>query len=114
VQATKTNMGEQRYSPTHSLTLHFAEMIGQFDDPDALQLRNMTVDVPRTQSIFERSIAPRPKLNDNFLGVEPTASCTMGNGTFPEVASGQGVTLTRHPRLVPRSENIARLYIYAP
>jgi len=29
------------------------------------------------------------------------ASCKMGTGIFPEVKSGQGVTLTPHPLLVP-------------
>jgi len=31
------------------------------------------------------------------------ASCTMGTGSFPGVKSGQGVTLTLHPFLVPWS-----------
>ena len=31
------------------------------------------------------------------------ASCTMGTGSFPEVKSGRGVTLTPHPLLVPWS-----------
>jgi hypothetical protein len=31
------------------------------------------------------------------------ATCTMGTGSFPEVKSGRGVTLTPHPLLVPRS-----------
>jgi len=30
-----------------------------------------------------------------------TASCTMCIGSFPGVKSGQGVTLTPHPLLVP-------------
>ena len=30
-------------------------------------------------------------------------SCTMGNGSFPGVQSGRGVTLTTHSLLVPRS-----------
>jgi hypothetical protein len=34
-------------------------------------------------------------------GAHP-ASRTMGTGSFPEVKSGQGVTLTPHPLLVPR------------
>jgi len=29
------------------------------------------------------------------------ASCTMDTGSFPEVKSGRGVTLTTHPFLVP-------------
>jgi len=29
------------------------------------------------------------------------ASCTTGTGSFPEVKSGRGVTLTPHPILVP-------------
>ena len=33
-------------------------------------------------------------------GAHP-ASCTMGTGSFPGVKSGQGVTLTTHPLLVP-------------
>jgi hypothetical protein len=33
-------------------------------------------------------------------GAHP-ASCTMGNGSFPGVKSGRGVTLTLHPLLVP-------------
>ena len=32
-----------------------------------------------------------------------SASCTMGTGSFPGVKSGQGVTLTSHPLLVPWS-----------
>jgi hypothetical protein len=36
-------------------------------------------------------------------GAHP-ASCTMGTGgPFPGVKRGRGVTLTTHPRLVPRS-----------
>jgi len=35
-------------------------------------------------------------------GAHP-ASCTMGTGTLPGVKSGQGVTLTPHPLLVPWS-----------
>jgi hypothetical protein len=31
------------------------------------------------------------------------ASCTMGTGSFSEVKSGRGVTLTPHPLLVPWS-----------
>ena len=31
------------------------------------------------------------------------ASCTIGTGSFPEVKSGWGVTLTPHPLLVPWS-----------
>jgi len=33
-------------------------------------------------------------------GAQP-ASCTMGTGSFPGVKSGQGVTLTPYPLLVP-------------
>ena len=33
-------------------------------------------------------------------GAHP-ASCTMGTGSFPQVKSGRGVTLTPHPLLVP-------------
>ena len=35
-------------------------------------------------------------------GAHP-ASCTMGTGSFPEVKSGRGVTLTPHPLPVPWS-----------
>jgi len=35
-------------------------------------------------------------------GAHP-ASCTIGTGSFPGVKSGQGVTLTPHPLLVPWS-----------
>ena len=35
-------------------------------------------------------------------GAHP-ASCTMGTGTFPGVKCGQGVLLTTHPILLPRS-----------
>ena len=35
-------------------------------------------------------------------GAHP-ASCTVGNGSFPGVNSGHGVTLTPHPLLVPWS-----------
>jgi hypothetical protein len=35
-------------------------------------------------------------------GAHP-ASCTMGTGSFPGAKSGQGVTLTPHPLLVPWS-----------
>jgi hypothetical protein len=37
-------------------------------------------------------------------GAHP-ASCTMGNGSFPGVESGRGLTLTPHPLLVPRYKN---------
>jgi hypothetical protein len=36
-----------------------------------------------------------------------TASCTMCTASFPRVRCGQGVTLTPHPLLVPRSKSIA-------
>ena len=35
-------------------------------------------------------------------GAHP-ASCTMGTGSFPVVKCGQGVLLTTHPFLAPRS-----------
>jgi hypothetical protein len=40
-------------------------------------------------------------------GAHP-ASCIMGTGSFPEVESGRGVTLTPHPLLVPRSKKQSR------
>ena len=44
------------------------------------------------------------------------ASCTMGTGSFPGVKSGQGVTLSPHPLLVPwsrKSRSIPLLPIWA-
>jgi hypothetical protein len=38
----------------------------------------------------------------------------MGTGSFQEVESGQGVTLTPHPLLLPRSKNRVELYLYSP
>jgi hypothetical protein len=46
-------------------------------------------------------------------GAHP-ASCTMGTGSFPGVESGQGLTLTPHPLLMPRSKNRVELYLYCP
>jgi hypothetical protein len=46
-------------------------------------------------------------------GAHP-ASCTMGTGSFPGVASGRVVTLAPHPLLVPRSENRLGLHLYSP
>ena len=43
-----------------------------------------------------------------------SALCTMGTGSFPEVKSSRGVTLTPHPLLVPRSRNRVELYFYSP
>jgi hypothetical protein len=43
-------------------------------------------------------------------GAHP-ASCKMGNGSLPGAESGRGVTLTRHPLLVPRSKNKLELYL---
>jgi hypothetical protein len=42
------------------------------------------------------------------------ASCTTDTGSFPGVESGQGVTLTPHPLLLPRSNNRVELYLYSP
>ena len=44
-------------------------------------------------------------------GVHP-ASCTMGTGSFPEVKSGRGVTLTPHPSAVGHER--VELYLYSP
>ena len=41
-------------------------------------------------------------------GAHP-AYCTTDTGSLPVVESGRGVTLTPHPLLVSRSENIAEL-----
>jgi hypothetical protein len=38
----------------------------------------------------------------------------MGIGSFPGVENARGVTLTRHPLLVPRSKNRVELYLYSP
>jgi hypothetical protein len=46
-------------------------------------------------------------------GAHP-ASCIMGTRSFPGVESGQGVTLTPHPLLVPRSKNRLEVYLYSP
>jgi hypothetical protein len=46
-------------------------------------------------------------------GAHP-ASCTMGTGSFPGVESSQGVRLTPHPLLVPRSKNGVELHLYSP
>jgi hypothetical protein len=50
-------------------------------------------------------------------GVHP-ASCTMGNGSFPRVKSGRGVTLTPHPSplLLPwsRKSRAIPLLSYGP
>jgi hypothetical protein len=35
----------------------------------------------------------------------------MGTGSFPEVESGRGVTVTPHPLLVPWSKNRVELYL---
>jgi hypothetical protein len=45
-------------------------------------------------------------------GAHP-ASCTMGTGSFPGVESGRGVTVTRHPLLVPRRRAIPLLSLRA-
>jgi hypothetical protein len=37
----------------------------------------------------------------------------MVTGSFPRAESGQGVTLTPHPLLVPRSKNRVELYLYS-
>ena len=44
------------------------------------------------------------------------ASCTMSTGSFPGVKSGRGVTLTRHPLLVPspRKNRAISLNPYGP
>ena len=46
-------------------------------------------------------------------GAHP-ASCTMGTGSFPEVKSGRGVTLTPHPLLVSFGHERVELYLYSP
>jgi hypothetical protein len=43
-------------------------------------------------------------------GAHP-ASYTMGTGSFPEVESSRGVTLTPHALLVLRSKNRVELYL---
>jgi len=44
-------------------------------------------------------------------GAHP-ASCTMDTGSFPEVKSGRGMTLTPHPLLV-RWSSKGRIYLYS-
>jgi len=53
------------------------------------------LDGPEIEPRFSAHIKTGP-------GAHP-ASCTMGTGSFPEVKSGRGVTLTPHPLLVPWS-----------
>jgi hypothetical protein len=43
-----------------------------------------------------------------------SASRTVSTGSFAEVKSGRGVTLTPHPVLVPTSKNRVVLYLYSP
>jgi hypothetical protein len=51
-----------------------------------------------TESRWGRKFLPV----QNGPGAHP-ASCTMGNGSFPGVKCIQGLTLTTHPLLVPRT-----------
>jgi len=46
-------------------------------------------------------------------GAHP-ASCTMGTGSFPEVKSGRGVTLTPHPVLVAWSRKSRAIPLTPP
>ena len=46
-------------------------------------------------------------------GAHP-ASCTMGTGSLPGVKSGRGVTLTRHPLLVPWSMFLTVASLHSP
>ena len=55
------------------------------------------LDGPGIESLWRRDF---PHLS--CPGAHP-ASCKMGTCSFPGVKSGRGVTLTRHPLLVPRS-----------
>jgi hypothetical protein len=57
------------------------------------------LDVPGIESWWEARFSTPVQTGP---GTHP-ASCTMGNGSFPGVKSGQGVTLTPHPLLVPWS-----------
>jgi hypothetical protein len=68
------------------------------------------LDGPGIESRWGRDF---PHLSRPALGLHPV-SCTMGTGSFPGVESGQGVTLTPHPLLVPRSKNRVQLYLYFP
>ena len=43
-----------------------------------------------------------------------TASCTMGNGSFPWVKNGRGVTLTPHPTSSAVGHERIELYLYSP
>ena len=42
-----------------------------------------------------------------------STSCTMGTGSFPEVKSGRGMTLTPHPLLVPWSRKSRAIPIHS-
>ena len=69
------------------LTLHITEQIGY------------GLDVPGIESRWGRRFSAPVQTGP---GAQP-ASCTMGTGSFLEVKSGRGVTLTPHPVLVPWS-----------
>jgi hypothetical protein len=58
------------------------------------------LDGPGIESRWGRDF---PHLSRPALGVHPVSSCTMGTGSFHGVKTGQGVTLTLHPLLVPWS-----------
>jgi hypothetical protein len=87
--------------------------------------KDMSIDVgPVAQSVWRLATGWTVRGSNSFgarfstpvqtgPGAHP-ASCTVGTGSFPGVASGWGVTLIPYPLLVPRSENRVKLYLYSP
>ena len=70
------------------------------------------LDGPGMESRWGRDFS---HLSRPALGAHP-ASCTLGTGSFPGVKSGQAVTLTPHPFLVPwsrKSRAIPQLPLWA-
>jgi DNA-binding transcriptional LysR family regulator len=62
----------------------------------SIRLTDYGLDGPGIESRWAKFFAPV----QTDPGAHP-ASCTRGTGSFPGVKSGQGVTLTPHPLLVP-------------
>jgi hypothetical protein len=80
-----------------------------FSDTKNLEFKNLFTGLGDRIPVGARFSAPV----QTGAGAHP-ASCKMGTGSFPEVESGRGVTLTPHPLLVPRSKNRVELYLDSP